>query len=127
MAKLYDDITKTIGNTPMVKLNHIVDDTMATVLVKMEQLNPSGSVKDRMAIHMVLRAEEQGVLKPGYTIVESTSGNTGLGLAIVASIAAEHRAYLRYHENEPRGTRFLMEFPVEAVAEPQVPGGEVGV
>ena len=84
--KYVDSILDLIGNTPMVKLNRIVDDTMATVLVKMEQLNPSGSVKDRMAIHMVLRAEEQGLLKPGYTIVESTSGNTGLGLAMTAAV-----------------------------------------
>ena len=75
-----------IGNTPMVKLGRLVDETMATVLVKMEQLNPGGSVKDRMALHMVLRAEEQGLIKPGDTLVESTSGNTGLGLAMIAAV-----------------------------------------
>ena len=75
-----------IGNTPLVKLNKLADDSMATVLVKMEQMNPAGSVKDRMAWNMVKRAEEEGLLKPGSTIVESTSGNTGLGLAMAAAV-----------------------------------------
>ncbi len=75
-----------IGKTPMVKLNRMVDDTMATVLVKMEQLNPGGSVKDRMALNMVIRAEEAGLIQPGFTLVESTSGNTGLGLAMTAAV-----------------------------------------
>jgi cystathionine beta-synthase len=71
----------------MVKLNRMVDpETMATVLVKMEQLNPGGSVKDRMAVNMVRRAEEQGLIGPGSTLIESTSGNTGLGLAMTAAV-----------------------------------------
>jgi len=81
----FDSVLDLIGKTPMVKLNRMVDDTLATVLVKMEQLNPGGSVKDRMALNMVRRAEEQGLIKPGYTLVESTSGNTGLGLAMTAA------------------------------------------
>jgi len=64
----------------------MVDSSMATVFAKMENLNPGGSVKDRMAAHIVKRAEEQGLLKPGATLVESTSGNTGLGLALVAAV-----------------------------------------
>jgi cystathionine beta-synthase len=83
--KYYNSVLDLIGNTPMVKLNRMVDDTMATVLVKMEQLNPGGSVKDRMALNMVVRAEEAGLIKPGDTLVESTSGNTGLGLAMTAA------------------------------------------
>lgn len=84
--KYYESVLDLIGNTPMVKLNRMVADSSATVLVKMEQLNPGGSVKDRMALNVVLRAEEQGVIKPGYTLVESTSGNTGLGLAMIAAV-----------------------------------------
>ena len=84
--KYVNSVLDLIGNTPMVKLNRLVDDTMATVLAKMEHLNPSGSVKDRMALHMLNRAEEQGIIKPGYTLVESTSGNTGLGLAMAAAV-----------------------------------------
>ncbi len=75
-----------IGKTPLVKMNRLADDKMATVLMKMEQLNPAGSVKDRMAIHMIRGAEKKGLIKPGATLVESTSGNTGMGLAMAASV-----------------------------------------
>jgi cystathionine beta-synthase len=82
-----ENVLELIGHTPLVRLNRMVDRaTMATVLVKMEHLNPAGSVKDRMALNMVRRAEEQGVIRPGSTLVESTSGNTGLGLAMVAAV-----------------------------------------
>ena len=83
--KVVDSIVDLVGGTPLVRLNNIVEPDMATVYAKMENLNPSGSVKDRMAINMVKRAEEAGLLKPGGTIVEPTSGNTGVGLAIVAA------------------------------------------
>ncbi|MEM7229875.1 MAG: pyridoxal-phosphate dependent enzyme [Planctomycetota bacterium] len=81
-----DSVIDLIGNTPLVRLNKVTDDTMATVYAKMENLNPAGSVKDRMAWNMVRRAEEDGLIKPGDTLVESTSGNTGLGLAMVAAV-----------------------------------------
>ncbi len=81
-----EDILGLIGNTPLVKLNRLVDASMATVLVKMEHLNPGGSVKDRMAVHMVRCAEKAGLIGPGSTLVESTSGNTGLGLAMTAAV-----------------------------------------
>ncbi len=83
--KSVDSVVELVGNTPLVRLNNIVEEGMATVYAKMENLNPSGSVKDRMAINMVNRAEEAGLLKPGGTLVESTSGNTGLGLAMAAA------------------------------------------
>ncbi|KUM30400.1 cystathionine beta-synthase [Arthrobacter sp. EpRS66] len=75
-----------IGNTPLVKLNHVTDGIKATVLVKLEYLNPGGSIKDRIALKMVERAEERGQLNPGGTIVEPTSGNTGVGLAMVGQL-----------------------------------------
>lgn len=84
--KAVDSIIDLVGGTPLVRLNNIVDPGMASVYAKMENLNPSGSVKDRMAINMVKRAEEAGLLKPGSTLVESTSGNTGLGLAMAAAV-----------------------------------------
>ena len=85
--KYAETVLDLVGHTPLVKLNRMVDPArMATVLVKMEQLNPAGSVKDRMAINMVRRAEEQGLIKVGSTLVESTSGNTGLGLAMTAAV-----------------------------------------
>ena len=83
--KYYDSIIDMVGNTPLVRLNNIIEPGMARVFAKMESLNPTGSVKDRMAVHMVRRAEEAGLLKPGGTLVESTSGNTGLGLAMIAA------------------------------------------
>jgi cystathionine beta-synthase len=73
-----------VGNTPLVKLNHVTAGIQATVLAKVEYFNPGGSVKDRIALRMIEAAEESGALKPGGTIVEPTSGNTGVGLAIVA-------------------------------------------
>lgn len=82
---IYQNIYKTIGNTPVVKLNKLANNEMAEVYVKLEWFNPGGSVKDRIAINMIEKAEESGLLKPGMSIVEPTSGNTGIGLALVAS------------------------------------------
>lgn len=75
-----------IGNTPLVKLNHVSSDIEATILVKLEYLNPGGSIKDRIALKMIERAEASGELRPGGTIVEPTSGNTGVGLALVGQM-----------------------------------------
>ncbi len=82
----YENVLGLIGRTPLVRLNRMVDSNMATVCAKLENLNPAGSVKDRMADNMVKRAEEEGLIKPGDTLVESTSGNTGLGLAMTAAV-----------------------------------------
>lgn len=81
-----DNILDAIGETPLVKLNKLVGPGDATVLVKCEFLNPGGAIKDRMAVHIVNKAEEAGLLKPGGTIVENTSGNTGAALAMVAAV-----------------------------------------
>ncbi|HEY4326798.1 MAG TPA: pyridoxal-phosphate dependent enzyme [Mucilaginibacter sp.] len=82
----YNNILETIGNTPMVKLNKVTKDIPATVLAKIETTNPGNSIKDRMALKMIEDAEKSGLLKPGGTIIEGTSGNTGMGLAIAAVI-----------------------------------------
>ncbi|HEY2580256.1 MAG TPA: pyridoxal-phosphate dependent enzyme [Mucilaginibacter sp.] len=82
----YNNILETIGNTPMVKLNKVTKDIPATVLAKIETTNPGNSIKDRMALKMIEDAEKSGILKPGGTIIEGTSGNTGMGLAIAAVI-----------------------------------------
>ena len=84
--KYAKNILETIGNTPLVKLNKIVKEIDALVLAKVETFNPGNSAKDRMAVKMIDDAEKQGVLKPGGTIIEGTSGNTGMGLALVAII-----------------------------------------
>ncbi|PHS51335.1 MAG: cystathionine beta-synthase [Lutibacter sp.] len=80
------NILETIGNTPLVKLNKTVEKIDALVLAKVETFNPGNSAKDRMAVKMIADAEAQGLLKPGGTIIEGTSGNTGMGLALVAII-----------------------------------------
>lgn len=81
-----NNILDTIGNTPLVKLNKVVSGVKATVLAKVETFNPGNSIKDRMALKMVEDAEKAGILKPGGTIIEGTSGNTGMGLAIAAIV-----------------------------------------
>jgi cystathionine beta-synthase len=86
MAREYPTLLELVGNTPLVRLQNIVPDGAATVLAKLEFLNPGGSIKDRIAITMIDAAEREGKLKPGGTIVEPTSGNTGTGLAIVAAL-----------------------------------------
>ncbi|MGH3735968.1 MAG: cystathionine beta-synthase [Micromonosporaceae bacterium] len=80
----YESVADLIGNTPLVRLRNLTEGIAATVLAKVEYLNPGGSVKDRIAVRMIDAAEEEGLLKPGGTIVEPTSGNTGVGLAIIA-------------------------------------------
>src|SRR3712207_2257964 len=87
--KYAQHISELVGNTPLVRLNSVTSGLSATVLAKVEYLNPGGSVKDRIALKMVEAAEASGELKPGGTIVEPTSGNTGVGLALVAL----HRGY----------------------------------
>ena len=84
--EIYESILGAIGNTPLVRLNHVTRGIQASVLAKCEFMNPGGSVKDRIGLAMVEAAEREGKLKPGGTIVEATSGNTGVGLAIAAAI-----------------------------------------
>jgi cystathionine beta-synthase len=86
VEKICDTILDAIGNTPMVRINRITKEIPATVLAKLETFNPGNSIKDRMAVRMIEDAERQGLLKPGGTIIEGTSGNTGMGLAIVAVV-----------------------------------------
>jgi cystathionine beta-synthase len=80
------NVLETIGNTPLIQINKLTKDLPCTVLAKVETTNPGNSIKDRMAVKMIEDAEKAGLLKPGYTIIEGTSGNTGMGLAIAAVI-----------------------------------------
>ena len=85
MARIYEDITKTIGNTPLVKLNNVTKGLESTVVAKMEFFNPLASVKDRIGIAMIEAAEKAGLIKKDTIIIEPTSGNTGISLAFVAA------------------------------------------
>jgi cystathionine beta-synthase len=85
-VQYYDNVVEMIGNTPLVRLRKVAEGISATVLAKVEYFNPGGSVKDRIAVRMVEEAEKAGLLQPGGTIVEPTSGNTGVGLALVAQL-----------------------------------------
>ena len=104
---IYQNITDLIGKTPIVKLNKISGEDMADVYVKLEYQNPGSSVKDRIAFAMVEAAEKEGLLKPGGTLVEPTSGNTGIGLAMVAA-AKGYKAILVMPETMSIERRNLM-------------------
>lgn len=90
--KVYEELTELIGGTPLLKLNHLMEKEAleANLFGKLEFFNPGGSVKDRIALSMILDAEEKGLLAPGGTIIEPTSGNTGIGLALVATLRGYH-------------------------------------
>ncbi len=83
--KIYNDITETIGSTPLVKLNRITGNSGAEIVAKLESFNPGGSVKDRIALSMIVKARQDGLLRETSTIIEPTSGNTGIGLACAAA------------------------------------------
>jgi len=85
-VRYYENVVELIGDTPLVRLRRVTEGIAATVLAKVEYLNPGGSVKDRIALRMIEDAERAGLLRPGGTIVEPTSGNTGVGLALVAQL-----------------------------------------
>ncbi len=85
MSKIYESITELVGQTPIVKLSKLVPEDVADVYVKLESFNPGSSVKDRIALAMIEKAEQTGELQPGSTIIEPTSGNTGIGLAMIGS------------------------------------------
>jgi len=83
---IHKNILELVGNTPIVELSKIFEGYPFRVLAKLEFLNPGGSVKDRVGIGMILDAEKRGLIKPGSTVIESTSGNTGVGVALAAAV-----------------------------------------
>ena len=103
-----DSSLELIGGTPLVKLNKVVPDNGSNIFVKLESANPGGSVKDRIALAMVEDAEKKGLLKPGTTIIEPTSGNTGIGLALVGAVKG-YKVILVMSENMSMERRTILE------------------
>ncbi len=122
-GKIYDDITQTVGNTPLIKLRRVVGDAKATVVGKLENFNPLWSVKDRIGESMISAGEREGKIKAGTTVVEPTSGNTGIGLAFVCA-ARGYRLIVTMPETMSLERRRLLKaFGAEVVLTP----GEKGM
>ena len=121
-GRIADSVLDLIGDTPMVRLRRVVPEGAAEVLAKVESLNPAGSVKDRIALAMIEDAERRGLIKPGDTIVEPTSGNTGIGLAMVAAVKG-YRLIVTMPEDMSLARRDLLaRFGAEVVLTPAIEG-----
>jgi cystathionine beta-synthase len=117
-VRYYDNILQTIGKTPLVRLNRITRDVKGLVLAKVEYFNPGGSVKDRIGLSIIEEAEAEGRLKPGGTIVESTSGNTGMGLALVAAVKGYKTVFTLPDKMSMEKIRLLRAFGAEVIVTP---------
>jgi len=115
---VFNNILEAIGNTPLVKLNKVVGDNAADIFVKCEFMNPTGSIKDRMAVHIIEQAEQTGKLKPGGTIVENTSGNTGLALAMIAAVKGYKAILTMPDKMSTEKINMLKAFGAEVVVTP---------
>ena len=121
MARIYDDLSQTIGNTPLVRINRLIS-TKATILAKMESFNPMSSVKDRIGLAMIEAAEQAGELAPGGMVIEPTSGNTGIGLAFVCA-ARGYKCVLTMPESMSiERRRILQALGAEVVLTPATDG-----
>ena len=118
MARIYDDVTALVGNTPLVRLNRVTEGAAATVVAKLDFYNPSSSIKDRIGVAIVDAAEASGELPPGGTIIEATSGNTGIALAMVGA-ARGYDVVLTMPETMSKERRALLRaFGAELVLTP---------
>lgn len=116
--RYFDNILQTIGSTPLVRLNRVIDGAQGLILAKVETFNPGGSVKDRIGVSIVEEAEKEGRLKPGGTIVESTSGNTGMGLALVAAVKGYKTVFTLPDKMSMEKIRLLRAFGAEVIVTP---------
>ncbi len=114
----YDNILGLVGRTPLVKLNRMARGIQATLLAKMENLNPGYSVKDRIGVAMIEAAEREGILKPGGTIVEATSGNTGIGLALAAAVKGYKCIFVMTDKSSVEKSRYLKALGADVVITP---------
>lgn len=120
--QIYNSINELIGNTPIVKLNRVVPEGAADVYVKLEFFNPAGSIKDRIALAMIEKAEADGLLKAGNTIVEPTSGNTGIGLAAVAAAKGYHLVITMPETMSVERRKLMQGYGVELILTPGADG-----
>jgi len=111
----YDNILQTIGNTPVVRLNRFRDHLARELWVKVERFNPGGSIKDRPAMNMIEDAERRGLLQPGATLVEPTSGNTGIGLAMVAAVKGYRAVFVMAADMSEERKALMRAFGAELV------------
>jgi cystathionine beta-synthase len=120
MAKVqyFDNILQAIGRTPLIRLNRVVGKSKGLIVAKVEYLNPGGSVKDRIGVSIIEEAEREGRLKPGGTIVESTSGNTGMGLALVAAVKGYKTVFTLPDKMSMEKIRLLRSFGAEVIVTP---------
>jgi cystathionine beta-synthase len=118
--KPYDDVLQTIGWTPLIRLNRVPDGSRTPVYVKAESFNPGGSVKDRIGVDMIEAAERDGLLQPGGTIVEGTSGNTGIGLAVAAAVKGYRCVFTIPDKMSDEKVRLLRAFGAEVIVTPTV-------
>jgi cysteine synthase A len=120
--RIYDDVTKLVGNTPLVRVNRITDGAQGNVVAKLEFYNPASSVKDRIGVSMIDAAEDSGQLRPGGTIVEATSGNTGIALAMVGA-ARGYRVVLTMPDSMSKERRALLKaYGAELILTPAAEG-----
>jgi cystathionine beta-synthase len=115
---IYENILEAMGNTPLVRLNNVVTGVEAQILAKVEFFNPGGSIKDRIGLSIIEEAEQSGKLKPGGTIVESTSGNTGVGLAIVAALKGYKTIFVMPDKMSDEKIRLLRAYGARVVITP---------